>query len=286
MLIRRQDLGVLLFHYCGYAKIRNFILCRQHKPITRFVYFHDIPSVALDNFKFNLNFLKRKTNVISFDDFTAGKLSTERINVVITFDDGFKSWIERAIPILRKLALPATFFISAGFVGLSKENETAFIQDNLQLKQLPKQRIIGGLTCDDVKMIADQGFTIGGHTLNHCNLSALRDKAKIKYEITEDKLILEKIINKKISYFSYPFGSYHNPDINITEILRNAGYTGAVTTTTGFNDNCTNPYLLHRESTDAGMHASVFKSRVYGNYDAVRFFKKMIRHHKRQKTDR
>lgn len=277
MLIRRQDIGVLFFYYCGYSKIRNLIFRFQRKPVTRFVYFHDIPQEALSSFDAKLNFLKHNTNVVSLDDFMSGRLSVEKINVVITFDDGYKSWINYAVPILLKFSLPATFFISSGFVGLSKDDEIAFIQTNLRLKQLPHQRTIGGLTCDDVKWIANKGFTIGGHTLSHCNISALRDKEKLKYEITEDKLVLEQLIGKKISYFSYPFGVYHNSDINITEVLRKVGYKGAVTTMSGFNNNHTNPFLLHRESTDTRMNISVFKARVYGNYDAVKWFKQIIR---------
>lgn len=279
MLIRRQDIGVLFFYYSGYSKIRNFIFRLQRKPVTRFVYFHDLPQDALSSFDAKLNFLKHKTNVVSLDDFMSGRLSVEKINVVITFDDGFNSWIKHAVPILRKLALPATFFISSGFVGLSKDDEIKFIRTNLRLKQLPHQRITGGLTFDDVKSIADQGFTIGGHTLNHCNISALQDKDKLKYEIAEDKLVLEQLVGKKINYFSYPFGAYHNPDINIVEVLRKVGYKGAVTTTSGFNNNRTNPFLLHRESTDTKMNISVFKARVYGNYDAVKWFKQIIQLH-------
>ena len=274
MLIRRQDIGVLLFYYCGYSKIRNCLFYLQRKPVARFVAFHDIRPESVKYFEANLNFLKRNTNVISLDDFMSGRLSLEKINVVITFDDGFKSWITYAVPVLRKLALPATFFISAGFVGLSKDDELSFIHSNLLLEQSPHRRTTGGLTSDDVKKITDQGFTVGGHTLTHCNLSVLREKSKLKYEIAEDKSALEKLTGSRIEYFAYPSGSYENPDINITEVLRELGYKGAVTTISGFNNQYTNPFLLHRELTGASMHAAVFKARVYGNYDAVTFFKK------------
>lgn len=273
MLIRRQDIGVLFFYYCGYSKIRNLIFRLQRKPVARFIAFHDIPFETLNRFEGNLNFLKRKTNIISLEDFMFGRLSVEKINVVITFDDGYKSWINHAVPILRQLALPATFFISSGFVGLSKEDESAFIQSHLLLHH---QRTSGGLTYDDVKRIADQGFTIGGHTLNHRNLSALNDNIGLKYEIAEDKSALEKLTGAKIDYFAYPLGFFHNPHVNIIEILKESGYKGAVTTVSGLNTCYTNPFLLHRELTGASMPASVFKARVYGNYDAVKWLKQII----------
>jgi peptidoglycan/xylan/chitin deacetylase (PgdA/CDA1 family) len=59
---------------------------------------------------------------VSLDDFFSGRLSAEKINVVITFDDGYKSWVTNVLPALKELELPATFFVSSGFVGLTKED--------------------------------------------------------------------------------------------------------------------------------------------------------------------
>ena len=276
MLIRRQDIGVMFFYYCGFSRIRNFIFRLQRKTVTRFITFHDIQAETVMNFEYNLNFLKHNANVVSFDDFIAGRLSSEKINVVITFDDGFKSWIIHAVPILRKLSLPATFFISSGFIDLSKDEESAFIQSKLLLEQSHHQRGIGGLTHNDVKEIAELGFTVGGHTSNHCNLSSIRDIVKLKNEIIEDKLRLEKITGTKINYFSYPLGAYQNHNINITEVLKASGYKAAVITASGNNNNLSDPYHLYRELTGAGMLPAVFKARVYGNYDAVQSLKNII----------
>jgi peptidoglycan/xylan/chitin deacetylase (PgdA/CDA1 family) len=68
------------------------------------------------------------------------------------------------------------------------------------------------------------GFTIGGHTLNHRNLAELQNSVQLKYEIAEDKLRLEKIAGTKIEYFSYPFGVYHNLQIDITKVCNGKEY--------------------------------------------------------------
>ena len=99
---------------------------------------------------------------------------------------------------------------------------------------------------------------------------------RLKYEIVEDKSALEKLTGAKIDYFAYPLGFFHNPHVNIIEILQESGYKAALTTVSGFNDCYTNPFLLHRELTGASMPASVFKARVYGNYDAVKWLKQII----------
>ncbi len=246
------------------------ILRLQRKPVARFAAFHDIPPESVDCFEANLRFLKRNTNVVSLDDFYSGRLSSEKINVAITFDDGYRSWVTDALPILNKLGLPATFFVSSGFVDLSEEDETDFISSKL----ITNQKITGGLSSEDVKRIAAEGATVGGHTLNHCNLSDLRDGVQLRREILEDKLRLENITGKKVNYFAYPFGAYRNSEINLIEVLRESGYKAAVTTASGFNRVGSNPYLLHRELTRASMPGRVFRARVYGNYDAVRFLRR------------
>jgi peptidoglycan/xylan/chitin deacetylase (PgdA/CDA1 family) len=275
MLIRRQDLSVLLLYYLGYSKIRSLIFRLQRKHATRFVTFHDIPSEALGNFKANMHFLKRSTNVVSIDDFFAGKLSSRIINVVITFDDGYRSWVSYAVPVLRELELPATFFVSSGFVGLSKEDEVEFMRSKLAI-EVGDQRAMG-LNFEDVRRIVEEGFTIGGHTLNHCNLAELRDSTQLWHEIIEDKKRLESITGRKIEYFAYPSGAYQNPVIDVCEVLKESGYRGSVTTVSGFNSVGTNPYLLHRELTGALMPMSVFKARVYGNYEVVGLFKERLK---------
>lgn len=274
-MISKQDVSVLLLYYLGYSRIRNLLFRLQRKSVTRFVTFHDILPVNSGNFKTNLKFLKQRTNVVSLDDFFSNRLSFKKINVVITFDDGYKSWVTDAIPILKKLELPATFFVSSGFIGLSKDAEADFKRTKL-FKKLPPREVTGCLSYANVKRISDDGFTLGGHSLNHCNLSELHSSQKVNYEIAADKAKLEDITGRKVNYFAYPGGDYYNPEINITDILRESGYIGAVTAQSGFNNASSHPYFLHRDITGAAMPSQVFRARVYGNYDAVRLVKERI----------
>jgi hypothetical protein len=160
MLIRKQDFCVLLLYCLGYSRIRNLVLRLQRKARVRFVTFHDLPPEALGCFEAKLHFLKHRTNVVSLDEFFSGRISWHKINVVITFDDGYKSWVSDAVPALQKLELPATFFVSSGFVSLSKEDEAEFIRSKLFQTRSPR-RITGGLTCEDVRRIVQGGFCRG-----------------------------------------------------------------------------------------------------------------------------
>jgi peptidoglycan/xylan/chitin deacetylase (PgdA/CDA1 family) len=276
MLIRRQDLSVLSLYCLGFSQIRRLAIRLKHQRVASFLTFHDLQSEALEYFEANLSFLKRSMNVVSLDDFFAGRLTTDTINVVITFDDGYKSWITHAVPVLKRLSLPATFFISSGLVGLPTSEEAAFMQSKLLLP-LELERKACGLSLQDVKRLVEEGFTVGGHTVNHYNLTKLQDEEQLRYEISEDRVRLQRMTGAKIEYFSYPFGAYQHPRISLIDVLRDSGYRGAVTTAPGFNSGDTSPYLLNRELTPALMPEWVFRARAYGNYDAVRFVRERIK---------
>jgi peptidoglycan/xylan/chitin deacetylase (PgdA/CDA1 family) len=259
----------LLFYYAGYSKIRNFISRLQQKALTRFVTFHDI--LDCDNFRGVLRSLDEQTNVVSLDDYCSRRLSTKRVNVVITFDDGYKSWVSTAAPALREMGMPATFFVSSGFIGLSQKEERGFIQTRLK----KVQKTTGALGEEELMQLNSQGFTIGGHTTNHVNLGKITDRVQLVHEIREDKRKLESLIGKEIRYFSYPYGACRNPEVNVVEIVKAAGYEAAVTTRHGFNTEQTDRFLLRRELTPLPMPITVFKARVLGNYDAIAGLKRM-----------
>ncbi len=275
MAIRRQDLAVLLFYFLGYSKIRNLCSRLRGQAISRFVTFHDLPRDSLPLFEANLGFLKKYTNVVSLSDFMQGHLSTTRLNVVLTFDDGYKSWATSVAPILKSLNLPATFFVASGFVGASKEQEAAYMRTNLLLSPDVACRA-SGLSEDDIRGLARDGFTIGGHTVSHRNLSTIFDSDEVRHEIREDRRRLATITGAKIDYFAYPFGACQNPRIDLANILRESGYIGAVTTASGSNTQDSDRFLLHRELTPASLSKWVFRARAYGNYDAVRFLKRRL----------
>ena len=275
LVVRRQDILLFLLYCLGFSKIRNYVLRKGGKPVTRFVLFHDIPEYASGSFLANLSFLKRSTNVISLDDHVTGKLSLHRINVVITFDDGYQSWVTRALPALKKLDLPATFFVSSGFVGLSPKEQAKFVRSNLRLSTRKSQGV-AGLSEDDLRQLADAGFTIGGHTLTHADLARINDMDTLIHEVAEDKRRLERISGQPVHYFAYPYGSFRNPNHLLPRILAAVGYRAATTTLPGFNTPESDRYLLKRELTNAEMSSCVFRARVLGNTDGAQFLRHWV----------
>jgi peptidoglycan/xylan/chitin deacetylase (PgdA/CDA1 family) len=270
--MRRQDILLSMLYCIGFSDIRNFVLRLEKRPVTRFLVLHDVPKSASDAFEANLSFLKQGTNVVSLEDYIAGRLSSSRINVVITFDDGYRSWVTRVLPVLHKLGLPATFFVSSGFVDLPAADQKAFARSNLRLSP-DKSAEAEGLSEQDLRELARAGFTIGGHTTTHADLGSIDDVDLLVREVVQDKRRLEQIVGQSIDYFAYPYGSFRNPNHLLPPILAAAGYKAAATTLPGFNASGSDPYLLKRELITAEMPALVFRARVYGNTDGVQFLR-------------
>ena len=264
---------IVSLYLTGFSKIRNFIFRLQKRSVTRILAFHDIPDNALLKFRAKLQFIKKKFNVISLNDYFDGKnLSYRKINVAITFDDGYKTWIKNALPTLKELDIPATFFISSGFVELSGHEEIDFIRKGLKRRS----KFIRGLRWEEIGNIKADGFTIGGHTQNHVDFGRIRNGDELKDEILLDKMKIEAEIDATIDYFAFPFGGHRNVSTEAIEMVRNAGYRGSFTIIPGFNSANTNYYLLHRDCLDADMPDIVFRAWLYGNYDVVKLINNIV----------
>ena len=132
--------------------------------------------------------------------------------VMITFDDGYRSNLEIAVPILRRHGFTATFFVVAGLLGGTNVWDADEIQEPL-------------LTADDVRELDDGGFEIGSHTLTHPHLSSLSDR-ELAFELTESKRILEDLTSKRVAALAYPW-SDHCPRVH--RAAEQAGYrAGAI----------------------------------------------------------
>ena len=87
-------------------------------------------AVTPEHFEKQLQFLRRRAKLISLGQL-AHDLHDGRVqdgSVVITFDDGYADNALQAAPILRRLRVPATMFVTTAYTGLSRE----FFWDELE----------------------------------------------------------------------------------------------------------------------------------------------------------
>ncbi len=118
-------------------------------------------------------------------------LRTKKI-VMLTFDDGYKDFLDTAVPIMEKYKFNATVFISPGLVGKKIQwNENG--------------PIFSLMDWNDINEAIQRGFEIGNHTLTHVWLKRI-DSDNLEREINGARVILEKRTGKIIKSFCSPYG--------------------------------------------------------------------------------
>jgi peptidoglycan/xylan/chitin deacetylase (PgdA/CDA1 family) len=136
----------------------------------------------------------------------------ERRAVVLTFDDGFRDLYHTVRPILERYGFTATIFLVAGCMGQPSNWED---QSGPYSGEL--------LSWDDARELAQAGFTLGSHTINHPRLTELsQDRAA--YEIRGSKQLLQEHLGVEINLFAYPYSDHTG---SIRQLVAESGYIAA-----------------------------------------------------------
>jgi peptidoglycan/xylan/chitin deacetylase (PgdA/CDA1 family) len=101
------------------------------------------------------------------------------------------------------------------------------------------------LSWDDVDALGGMGFTIGAHTVSHPILSRVSlDRAQA--EIRDSRAMIAAACGRAPRAFAYPNGAPADYTEMVSRLVREAGFTCAVTTRFGINTTGTPPYELRR----------------------------------------
>lgn len=237
-------------------------------PLVRVVVFHDV--VDAEWFARIVQALAEHYSVISPDEFQNGEYIKNKINVLITFDDGYASWVRVCAPILAQYNVRGLFFINSGFVDSS--HDVSRMQTYARTKLLlngPHD----GITWDGVKILLEGGHTIGGHAVNHVRLAYVEEKVQ-KEEIGKDKAQIEKMSQKSITMFAYPFGQDSDYSKTTERAVEESGYSQAFTTESAFVRGGKR-YSIPRLCIEDRISVSELYTWIEGGYDIYAWLKKI-----------
>jgi peptidoglycan/xylan/chitin deacetylase (PgdA/CDA1 family) len=188
-------------------------------------------------------FFRQHFRVVPLSEQVAGGSGANHLGgtLSITLDDGYLDNFEVAAPILRKLNLPAAFFVVTGFVG----TRTVAPWD----RELVRQP--GWMDWDQLRSLASDGFEIGSHTDSHLDLG-VADAATARAELEISRRKLEEQLGSPTRLFAYPFGARNNISQVSMDLVRETGFSCCLACYGGPNDLSTSPFDLTRISIAQG----------------------------------
>lgn len=169
--------------------------------------------------------------------------------VVLTFDDGHRSSITLAVPILREFGFRAEFFITTGWIGRPNY-----------------------LTSEEICRLVADGMGVGSHGVSHAFLDDLPETEALG-ELVESRAILTRLIRRPVQWFSAPGGRLR-PRLEV--LAAQAGFRGVCTSSPGLfrpNRMCMQvPRQAIRRSTSmAGFAPLVHQRSLTRAWSAMRY---------------
>ena len=133
--------------------------------------------------------------------------------VVLTFDDGFADFHERALPLLRRYGCSATLFVTTGWIADAGRRAAGRRPGRM-------------LTWSQIIEAAADGIEIGAHSHRHPQLDQL-GRNRLYAELTASKGLLEDALGTPVPGLAYPFG-YSSARVRRAAVDAGYGYACAV----------------------------------------------------------
>ena len=229
--------------------------------------FRDSVTVGVERFERQMAYLARRHQVVRLSDLLAEGVAyghplsrnqptakTTKPLVAITFDDGYQDNFAAAAPVLRRLRLPACFFVCPGLI----DSSVGLPHDHERLG-----RAVPLMTSDQVRQLHRWGFDIGAHTDHHVKLSAV-DRATARTELQEAKTTLENWLGDPVDLFAYPYGGREDINPTALQAVRDAGYRCCCSAFGGTNRVGDDPFSIHRVAIDHHFSMAAFRAALAG----------------------
>lgn len=224
----------------------------------RVLAYHGVTDV--DAFATQVDHLRRHYRPVSLaevHDALHSKRALPRRAVLVTFDDGDRTVLENALPVLADAGVPAVLYVVGDLIGTDRpfwwdEAMSMFdrggrvggidVEESGQLvralKTLPDDRRrtaltamrtdvgsiqVAQLSASELQQLELEGIAIGNHTASHPCLDRCDDMTAVE-EIERAHASLAAMLGHEPDTFAYPNG---NLDLRAEPVLRRLGYRSA-----------------------------------------------------------
>jgi len=187
--------------------------------------------IAAGAFAEQMRYLKAKGyRVVRLADliaFTALGRQLPRRSVVLSFDDGYKSFLLYAYPVLKELGFTATLFVYTDYVGTGRN----------------------ALGWDDLRRLAGEGFEVEAHSKSHGDLrrapaeTAEQYARRMQVELRDPIASFQRQLGLTPRILAYPYGEYNAA---LVQQVKDYGYVAAFSVHREANPSFGDPLMLDR----------------------------------------
>ena len=202
-------------------------------------------------FEEQMEYLALHRHVVSVSDtLAADSHHLPRGTVAITFDDGYRSVYELALPVLERLRLPATVFVPTAYVGGFNEWEDA------------GREPLAVMTSEELEDAEARGLAVESHGHRHIDLAA-SEPDEIRRDLGMSLEVLAGIVKRPVRFLAYPYGQASK---DARETAKSLGIRGAFTT----NRDTDGPFFRSRISVNTNDSSRLFHFKTAGFYETIR----------------
>src|SRR6476659_7286159 len=187
--------------------------------------------LAAASFREQMQYLKtngyRVVSLADFIEFTHLGRQLPQKAVVLTFDDGYRSFKDFAYPVLKDLGFTASLFIYTDWVGAGR----------------------GALSWNDLRELSAAGFDVQAHTKSHADLRRAHGETEAQYtrrmqaELEQPQELFNKNLGRRSQILAYPYGRWEE---GLLPKVQQYGYIAAVSVRRQGNASFVRPLAAHR----------------------------------------
>lgn len=226
-----------IYLYCGWIQLRDAMLAALGKSCIAIPYYHrvgwmDVLSKPMGFFRADIHYLRKHYECLTLSQLVERLKSGAPIRrkiAVITFDDGYRDNYLAAFPELKRAGIPATFFVSTGFIGTNR----TFAHDQRAFERgVTVRSDWAKMSWDELREMQAAGMEIGSHTVEHVNMGK-SDEATARREVMQSLADLQRELGERSRSFCFPWGTAADISQTALTAIRESGYLAAVTTCPG-----------------------------------------------------